>query len=107
MPRERITAQQRRSVIERAQGCCEYCWCQVDFATQSFSVEHIVAVNHGGTNTLDNLALVPRRLDDIVVHVGSRRRVEASIDRVERITETRNGGRHPEGRIGDDAVDGA
>lgn len=57
MPRERITAQQRRSVIERAQGCCEYCWCQVDFATQSFSVEHIVAVNHGGTNTLDNLAL--------------------------------------------------
>lgn len=57
MPRQRITAHQRRSVIERAQGCCEYCLCQVDFATQSFSVEHIVAVNHGGTNMLDNLAL--------------------------------------------------
>jgi hypothetical protein len=57
MPRQRITTQQRRSVTERAQGCCEYCLCQVDFATQSFSVEHIVAVNHGGTNTLDNLAL--------------------------------------------------
>lgn len=57
MPRSRITAQQRRHVIERAKGCCEYCLCQVNFATQSFSVEHIVAVNHGGTNTLDNLAL--------------------------------------------------
>lgn len=57
MPRQRMTAQQRRIVIERAQGCCEYCLCQVDFATQSFSVEHVIPVHYGGANTLENLAL--------------------------------------------------
>ena len=56
-PRQRITTQQRRTVVERAQGYCEYCLCQVDFATQSFSVEHILPVNHGGANTPENLAL--------------------------------------------------
>ncbi|HRJ41161.1 MAG: HNH endonuclease [Caldilineaceae bacterium] len=57
MPRQRIRTQQRRQVIERAHGCCEYCLCQVDFATHSFSVEHIVPISHGGTNSLENLAL--------------------------------------------------
>lgn len=57
MPRERISAQQRRAIAERAQGCCEYCMCQADFATHSFSVEHIIPVHSGGSNTLDNLAL--------------------------------------------------
>lgn len=57
MPRQRITARQRRIISERAQGCCEYCLSQVDFATQSFSVEHIIPVVWGGTNVLENLAL--------------------------------------------------
>ncbi len=42
MPERRITAQQRRAVVERAQGCCEYCRSQQRFAMQAFSVEHIV-----------------------------------------------------------------
>lgn len=57
MSKKRITAQQRRIVTKRAQGCCEYCLSQVDFATQSFSVEHIIPTSQGGKDTLDNLAL--------------------------------------------------
>lgn len=57
MSEERVTAKQRRTVAERAQDCCEYCRCQVRFATQSFSVEHIIPRSQGGKTALDNLAL--------------------------------------------------
>jgi hypothetical protein len=54
---ERVTAEQRRFVIARAKGCCEYCASQVQFATQSFSVEHVVPRQKNGRTTLANLAL--------------------------------------------------
>lgn len=57
MSKQRVTAQQRRIVIERARGCCEYCRSQVLFATDPFSVEHIIPREKGGETTLDNLAL--------------------------------------------------
>jgi hypothetical protein len=57
MPEKRVTAQQKRAVAERARGCCEYCHSQARFATQSFSVEHIIPRSHGGKTSLDNLAL--------------------------------------------------
>lgn len=57
MPSQRIAAKVRRSVIERAAGCCEYCRSQAKYATQSFSAEHIIAHAKGGTAALDNLAL--------------------------------------------------
>lgn len=57
MSEQRITAQQRQAVVERAQGCCEYCRSQARFAMQPFSVEHIVPRSRGGETTLDNLAL--------------------------------------------------
>ncbi len=57
MPRRHVTAQERHSIAVRARGCCEYCRSRVDFATQSFSVEHIIPVSRGGETTLDNLAL--------------------------------------------------
>jgi HNH endonuclease len=53
----RVSAKVRRAVAERARFCCEYCWSQESYATQSFSVEHILARYHGGKNHLDNLAL--------------------------------------------------
>jgi 5-methylcytosine-specific restriction endonuclease McrA len=56
MPRRHVTAQERHIIAERARGCCEYCRSRVDFATQSFSVEHIIAVSRGGETALDNLA---------------------------------------------------
>lgn len=57
MPRDQVTAEQRRAVVERAQGCCEYCQSQARFSTQAFSVEHIVPRIREGSSSLDNLAL--------------------------------------------------
>jgi hypothetical protein len=57
MPRRHITVPEQQSIIERAGGCCEYCRSRADFATQSFSIEHIIPVSQGGETVLDNLAL--------------------------------------------------
>ncbi len=57
MPDARLTPELRQRVAERAHGCCEYCWSQVRYATQTFSVEHILARARGGMTVLDNLAL--------------------------------------------------
>lgn len=57
MPETSVTTEQRQVVAERAQGCCEYCWSQAHYATQSFSVEHIIPRSKGGATILDNLAL--------------------------------------------------
>lgn len=57
MAREKPSAEQRRQVRERARGICEYCKSQEDFATESFSVEHIAPVALGGATKLENLAL--------------------------------------------------
>ena len=50
MSSDRITAAQRREVIARAQQHCEYCYSRMDFSAQSFSVEHIIPRDKGGTN---------------------------------------------------------
>ena len=52
-----IGAATRKTVIERSGGCCEYCFSQARFATQSFSVEHILPRTLGGSDELENLAL--------------------------------------------------
>ena len=57
MRKSRVTAKQRRLVVERAGGCCEYCLSQVRFSTQSFSVEHIIHRDQGGETEIENLAL--------------------------------------------------
>jgi len=57
MPRRHVTVPEQQVIIERAGGCCEYGSSQADFATQSFSVEHIIPVSQGGETALDNLAL--------------------------------------------------
>ena len=54
---EKVTAQQKRATIKRANGCCEYCLSQARFAIQPFSVEHIVPLSKGGESTSKNLAL--------------------------------------------------
>ena len=47
----------RLAVIERANGCCEYCQSPHDFSSDDFAVEHIIAKAQGGSDNLDNLAL--------------------------------------------------
>lgn len=56
MSEQRLNAELKRFVKHRAHGCCEYCLCQVHFATQSFSVEHIDPRIRGGKTASDNLA---------------------------------------------------
>lgn len=57
MSEARITSELRARVEERARACCEYCRSQSRFATQSFSIEHIVPRNKGGATVDENLAL--------------------------------------------------
>jgi HNH endonuclease len=52
-----ITSQQKDFITQRAQGCCEYCWSQLKFSPDPFSIEHIIPLSKGGTYDLDNLAL--------------------------------------------------
>ena len=47
----------RQFVTERAFGCCEYCMSQEKYASQSFSIEHIIPQFHGGDDDVENLAL--------------------------------------------------
>ena len=54
---KKISPALRKKVVERAQGCCEYCHSQAKFGMQSFSVEHIVPRSRGGNNLASNLAL--------------------------------------------------
>lgn len=57
MHRSFVTANQRQFIANRAKGHCEYCKIPADFASQSFSVEHIIPISRGGKTALDNLAL--------------------------------------------------
>ncbi|MCB0045137.1 MAG: HNH endonuclease [Caldilineaceae bacterium] len=50
-----IPESMRRGVIERAQGCCEYCGKpQVTFFAHE--IDHVIARKHGGQTELENLA---------------------------------------------------
>lgn len=46
-----------RQVRRRAQGRCEYCRLPASAYPLPFHVDHIVAQQHGGSDSLDNLAL--------------------------------------------------
>jgi hypothetical protein len=52
-----VNESERQRVLERARGCCEYCQSQMRYATQSFSIEHILPKAKGGSDDLENLAL--------------------------------------------------
>ena len=56
MPNKYVTRKQREKVAKRARYSCEYCCSQENFATQSFSVEHIIPRSQGGKTELGNLA---------------------------------------------------
>ena len=44
-------------VGERANHCCEYCYSQARFATQSFAIDHIQPCSAEGETVQENLAL--------------------------------------------------
>ena len=47
----------RRSVIERAQGKCEYCQLHQNFSIYTHEIDHVIATKHGGRTLFENLAL--------------------------------------------------
>jgi hypothetical protein len=57
MARIHIPAPLRRLVIERAQGCCEYCLLHQDDTDFAHHVDHLIALKHGGRTEEENLAL--------------------------------------------------
>ena len=57
MSRVKVSRALRDGIIERACGCCEYCGASERFAAVGFHIEHIVALQHGGETTPENLAL--------------------------------------------------
>ncbi|NET48042.1 MAG: HNH endonuclease [Merismopedia sp. SIO2A8] len=46
----------RQFVIDRANGCCEYCVSQEKFSPDPFSIEHILPRSKGGGDVEENLA---------------------------------------------------
>lgn len=53
----RISAEIRATVRERAEGCCEYCRVHEDDVLVPHEPDHVIAEQHGGRSTLENLAL--------------------------------------------------
>lgn len=47
----------RREVIERANGCCEYCLANTKDRVIDFAIDHIIAEKHNGSTQSDNLCL--------------------------------------------------
>jgi len=56
MPDGQLTAKLRQWVMDRANGCCEYCLSQAKFSPDPFSVEHIGLWSKGGSDLEENLA---------------------------------------------------
>jgi hypothetical protein len=51
-----ISAALRQQVEERANGCCEYCLAPANLSFYPHEVDHVIALKHEGTTTIDNLA---------------------------------------------------
>ncbi len=47
----------RQEVLERAEGCCEYCLSRQDLSVATFHIDHIRPLAKGGRTEIDNLAL--------------------------------------------------
>jgi 5-methylcytosine-specific restriction endonuclease McrA len=56
MPERATSARERRLVIERAGGRCEYCLSPFAYCPDPFAVEHIVPRSRGGSHRPLNLA---------------------------------------------------
>ena len=52
-----VSEEKRKTVIARAKNSCEYCRLHQSDAFQKHQIEHIIALKHGGSSDLDNLAL--------------------------------------------------
>lgn len=56
MSSRRPSAADKKTISDRALGCCEYCKCPAACSSDSFSIEHIIPRSRGGDESLSNLA---------------------------------------------------
>lgn len=56
MKRTYIKKAIREKVIKKAQGICEYCKSPRAYATELFTLDHIIPISKGGSNEFNNLA---------------------------------------------------
>ncbi|HFA48919.1 MAG TPA: HNH endonuclease [Bacteroidetes bacterium] len=54
---KRVSLVDKKKVRERARGYCEYCMSQEYYASQAFTIDHIIPLILGGLNELLNLCL--------------------------------------------------
>ena len=54
--RQAIPERIRLAVAQRANFRCEYCHIHSDDLFLSFEIDHIIAIKHGGTSAIENLA---------------------------------------------------
>ncbi|WP_346293525.1 HNH endonuclease signature motif containing protein [Sphaerothrix gracilis] len=52
-----LSEETRQQVRQRAEHLCEYCHASEQWQYVSFTVDHVIPLTKGGSNTLDNLAL--------------------------------------------------
>jgi 5-methylcytosine-specific restriction endonuclease McrA len=57
MSKSYISSQLRKTVYDRAKGCCEYCLIPEVATFASHQIDHIIAEKHGGLTEFNNLAL--------------------------------------------------
>jgi hypothetical protein len=55
--RHKFSRAEREIIVNRAQGCCEYCQILQDYSPDSFEAEHIIPVARNGSDDLGNIAL--------------------------------------------------
>jgi hypothetical protein len=53
---DQLTARQKRLVVVRARGCCEYCRTPAHYSPNPFAIEHITPRSQGGKTVLGNVA---------------------------------------------------
>ncbi len=56
MPKRSLTVIQRRLIIERSGGLCEYCKCPEAYSLKSFDFDHILPESKGGPTSPENIA---------------------------------------------------
>ncbi len=52
-----ISEEKKKTVVARAESTCEYCKLNQSDVFQKHQIEHIIALKHGGSSDLSNLAL--------------------------------------------------
>lgn len=57
MSRTHISAELRRFVYQRADGCCEYCRILEKFSFLPHQIDHVIPEKHGGPTDATNTAL--------------------------------------------------